>query len=191
MDQRELGGGDVVGCRVEARVSWHEEAGDGLTGSAWSMVEEGHQRVMGLGVPPGRGRVLLVGVGIHEDTVEIDCDLAVGVEGSLPANDRARARNSDRADRLACRALLDSRPPTSAPRPQRQQRGFAGRRGVSPSDPSRSTEPAGPGLCPGGADRRRSREGWRCGRLNGVISQSSLVVEQVETGAGRAAHPDS
>jgi hypothetical protein len=53
------------------------------TGSARSVVEEGRQGVMAVGLLPGRGRVLLVGMRDHEDTVEIDDDLAVGVGGVL------------------------------------------------------------------------------------------------------------
>jgi hypothetical protein len=45
------------------------------------------QRVMAVGLLPGRGRVLLVGVGDHEDAVEVDDDLTVGVRG-VPAGQR-------------------------------------------------------------------------------------------------------
>lgn len=86
----------VVGCRVGARVSGSQEGGDGLTGSARSMVEEGRQRVMAVGLLPSRRRVLLAGVGDHEDAVEIDYHLAVGVRGVLATNDQTRPRTSDR-----------------------------------------------------------------------------------------------
>lgn len=46
-------------------------------------VEEDRQRVMAVGLLPGRGCVFLVGVRDHEDAVEIDDDLTVGVRGIL------------------------------------------------------------------------------------------------------------
>ena len=73
------------------RVSRSEEGGDGLAGSARAVVDEGRQRVMAVGLLPGRGRVLLVGVRDHEDAVEVDGDLPVGVRGVLAGEEQARS----------------------------------------------------------------------------------------------------
>lgn len=50
------------------------------------MVEKGRQQVMAIGLLQGRGRDLLAGVGDHEDTVEIDYDLAIGVRRVLASH---------------------------------------------------------------------------------------------------------
>jgi hypothetical protein len=81
LGQSQSGGGDVVGSGVGARVPRPEEGGDWLkTGSARSVVDEGRQRVMAIGLLSGRGRVLFVGVRNHQDAVEDDRDLAVAVQ---------------------------------------------------------------------------------------------------------------
>jgi hypothetical protein len=47
------------------------------------VVDEGRQGVMAVGLLPGRGCFLLVGVRDHEDAVEVDRDLSIGVRGVL------------------------------------------------------------------------------------------------------------
>jgi hypothetical protein len=69
----------VIGGRVRARVLRSEEGGDRLSGFARAMVDERCQGVMAMGLLPGRGRVLLVGVRDHQGTVEVDRDLPAGV----------------------------------------------------------------------------------------------------------------
>lgn len=60
-----------------------EEGRDRLAGSARAVVDEGRQRMVAVGLLPGRGRILLVGVRNHEDSVKIGDDLTVGVRGVL------------------------------------------------------------------------------------------------------------
>jgi RNA polymerase sigma-70 factor (sigma-E family) len=83
LGEGQLGGGDVVGSGVRACVSRSEEGGDRLTGSARAVVDESRQRVMPVGLLPGRRCVLLVRMRDHEDAVEVDRDLSVGVRGVL------------------------------------------------------------------------------------------------------------
>ncbi len=83
LGQGELDGGDVVGGRVRAGVPGAQEGGDGPAGAARPVVDEGRQRVMAVGLLPGRGRVLLVRMRAHQDAVEVDRDLSVGVGSSV------------------------------------------------------------------------------------------------------------
>lgn len=62
-----------------------------------AVVDEGRQRVMAVGLLPGRGRVLLAGVRDHAAAVEVDRDLSTGVRGVL-----ARQRPGPAADFGPC-----------------------------------------------------------------------------------------
>src|SRR5690606_14733418 len=79
LGEGETGGGDVVGGGVRARVFGAEKSGDGFAGSARPVVDEPHQGVMAMGLLPGRGRVLLVGVGDDQDSVQVHDHLPTSV----------------------------------------------------------------------------------------------------------------
>ena len=56
-----------------------EQSGDGFAGSARPVVDEPHQRVVTVGLLPGRGGILPVGVGDDQDSVQIHDHLPTGV----------------------------------------------------------------------------------------------------------------
>lgn len=68
----------VVGG-VRARVPRPKGSGDGFAGPAWPVVDEGHQRVVAVGLLLGRGGILLVGVGDDQDSVQVHDHLPTGV----------------------------------------------------------------------------------------------------------------
>lgn len=78
----------MVGCRVRARVPRAEERGDGFAGSARTVVDEGQERVVFVGLLPGRGRVLLVRVRDDQHSVQVHGHLSAGIwspaVGQLP-----------------------------------------------------------------------------------------------------------
>lgn len=69
----------MVGCGVRARVPVPEQSGDGFAGPARPVADEPHQRVVTVGSLPGRGGILLVGVGDDQDTVQVHDHLPADV----------------------------------------------------------------------------------------------------------------
>jgi hypothetical protein len=60
-----------------------QQARDRLPAAAPAVVDEGHQRVVSERLLPGRGGVLLLGVGQHEHPVDVHDHLSAGVRSRL------------------------------------------------------------------------------------------------------------
>ena len=78
LGQGELGGFDVVGGGVGARVAGPQQGGHRLPGPGLAVVDERDERVMAEGLLPGRGGVLLLGVGEDQHAVDVHDHAAVG-----------------------------------------------------------------------------------------------------------------
>ena len=83
LSQGEASGGDVVGGRVRARVAGPKEGCDRFAGSSRAVVDEAHERVVSVGLLPGRGRVLLVRVSDDQDPVQVHGHLSAGVRSTI------------------------------------------------------------------------------------------------------------
>ncbi len=99
LGQGESGGDDVIGGAVAACVARPEQADHRLPAATASVIDEGHQRMVSEGLLPGRGGVLLLGMGQPQHPVQ--------VHGRLTDPRRARAL---RPARPGSRARPSARP---------------------------------------------------------------------------------
>jgi hypothetical protein len=81
LGQGELGRFDVVGRGVAARAARPEQAGHRLPAATASVIDEAHQRMVSEGLLPGRGGVLLLGVGQYEHSVQVHDHPPTAVRG--------------------------------------------------------------------------------------------------------------